>query len=47
MATNPFAEFVTEPVQENPFASFVTQQTKPQESDETARLAARYPAPLA
>jgi hypothetical protein len=46
MATNPFAEFVTEPVQENPFASFVTQQLKPQESDETARLAARYPAPL-
>ena len=45
MATNPFAEFVTEPVQENPFASFVTQQPKPQEADETARLAARYPAP--
>jgi len=26
MATNPFAEFVTEPEQENPFATFVTQQ---------------------
>jgi len=26
MATNPFAEFVTEPEQDNPFATFVTQQ---------------------
>ena len=38
MATNPFAEFVTETTQENPFATFITQQPLARPKEEKTTL---------